>query len=152
DKFTIIQTTGTILASSRLEGYIGATRAPIPQDGTVFINGSKFILHYNTNSVVLTRGQVSSTVAITSSATPSSIYGKRVIFTALVTPEPGGVVPATGATVTFIVDKGTPFQQTSAPIPVINGQASFDPQALFGAWSVPSTRTIDADFTDANAI
>src|SRR5262249_27219533 len=44
DTFTIMQSTGNITGS--LDGIIGSTRAAIAQDGTVFLNGQKFTVHY----------------------------------------------------------------------------------------------------------
>ncbi|MSQ93475.1 MAG: hypothetical protein EXR98_02840, partial [Gemmataceae bacterium] len=153
DQFTILQATGGIVAGSRFVGIIGATRAPVPQDGSVFIDSKKFGLHYYPNSVVLTRQLVSSTVAITSSVN-ASVYGQDVVLTATVTPEPGGTLPTSGVTVVFTVDRGTPQQFVTAPIAVnAQGKATFDPQTLFGIWSIPAslsaTHTIDADFSDA---
>lgn len=153
DVFTILEATGGIQPGSQLDGIIGATRGAIAQDGTVFVDGKKFSLHYFPNSIVLTRTRISSTVALTSSQN-ASVYGRDVIITAKVTPEPGATVPASGLGITFTVDRGTPFERVTAPIALnAMGEASFEPQELYGVWNIPAalsaTHTIDADLVDS---
>src|ERR1043165_3763610 len=143
DKFTIIQATGTI--TGNLSGMIGATQTKILQDGSVFFNGTKFTVHYNTSSVVLTRALVNSTVTLSATPGTTTLYGQDVVDTATITPEPGApAIPAT-AQVTFKVDNTS----TTSPITVVSGQASFDPQTTFGVWTGGTTHTIDATFTDS---
>ncbi len=153
DQFTIIQATGGITPGSRLDGIIGATRGTIAQDGTVFIDGKKFSVHYYANTVVLTRTRINSTVALTSSQN-ASVYGRDVVISVKITPEPGATVPASGLSVTFTVDRGTVNEHVTAPI-ALNalGEASFEPQELYGVWNIPAalfaTHTIDADLVDS---
>ena len=103
NSFTIISTTGTISGSFN-EPY-ATTNSP----NTVFVGGYKFTIEQVTvgsvTEIILTRELNSVTVILTSSANPS-VYGRRVTFTATLTPEPGAGALPSGDLVTFHFDAG----------------------------------------------
>ena len=59
------------LSANAFDGNIGSNpRAAIPQDGSVFLNGVKFKVHYSTNSVVLTRARGVTTLDLAANLIP----------------------------------------------------------------------------------
>lgn len=113
DSFTIITATG--LVTGQFE-----------QGGVVFIDGKKYTIQYNDQSVVITRIKAEVVMQLASSSNPS-VYGQPVTFTITVTPEPGaGPLPGPD-TVTFTLDGiGVPDKT------LVSGQAVLDPVADLG--------------------
>ena len=147
DAFTIIQATGTV--TGFLSRLVGGVQTPIPNGGTVFLSGQKFVVQYTANSAVLTRQLSTATVTITAAPGITSVYGQDVVFTATVVPEAGATLPAAGGQVTFTLDANTVNALTKT-VAVVGGVATFDPQAYGNfTWSL-GTHTIDATFTDTN--
>ncbi len=133
DRFTVITTTG-----GTVHGRFAEPFGP----NVVFIQGHKFTVDYSDpTAVVLAKVKADATVAVSSSANPST-FGQPVLFTATITPEPGaGPVPTTD-TVTFTLDG-----VTYPAVPVnANGQAVFDPQAATGGPLAGGTHTLSAVF------
>ena len=153
--FTILAATGMIMGN--FTGSNGTSlNAVIGQGDSLFIDGQKFSVQYNTNSVILTRMLDAATVEITASPGNPSVYGQDVIYTATVTPEPGaGDVPV-GTQVTFTLDQALFGNAFTLTVPENTpGQAtfsaSFDPETQFGnVWIPGSAHTIDATFNDPN--
>ncbi len=89
DTFTIIQTINGGVISGRFAEPNGEDGSG---NGIVFINGVKFIVIYNSNSVVLERQQETTTLSLTSSLkNNTSVYGQSIAFTASMVAESGAV-------------------------------------------------------------
>jgi autotransporter-associated beta strand protein len=154
DRYTILRTTGAGRITGRFAQLIDGILAVINDGESAFIGGTKYTVRYTNTTVELERTLNNATVTITSSVGgPESKYGQTVTFTATVVPERGAALPppGSGATVTFVLDRGTINQRTQPPMALdANGQATFDPQLLpNGLWTVGSRHTIDAIFNDA---
>jgi autotransporter-associated beta strand protein len=146
DQFTIIQATGFLAAGDYFTGNNGVSaNAVLTPGSSVFINGQKFTIQYNTGasntSVVLTRvlEQLTSFVLTSSggsvagssatSTTGVSVYGQDVTFTARAVPEAGATFATAGATVTFTItdlNTGT-FIPLTVNVP-LSGVVTFTPQ------------------------
>ena len=159
---TILTATGTVTSpvpatgvvpASPLDGNIAGVIAPIPQDGSVFIDGQKFTLTYTLNSVVLTRQFNNATVVLSVAPPSPSIYGQDLVYTATVTPEPGVNVIPLGTEVQFSVDGvnvGAPVVESN-PAGVAVFSPTFDPQVVLGAaWAPGSAHMVGATFIDPN--
>lgn len=138
-RYTILRTQGGMVTNRFAEPF-GANIA--------FVGGQKFTVEYFDTRVVLTRVKNDVLIAVASSANPS-VFGQPVVFTVTVSPEPGGMAVPDGTTVTFTFDGGV--QQTKT---LVNGQATFDPQAFLGTVLSVGLHTLDvrfngnADFND----
>jgi autotransporter-associated beta strand protein len=142
NQFTIIRTTGSgTISGIFLEPFL---------NNVTFIAGQKFVVTYNSQSVVLTRQINNAFVKITSSANPS-VYGQDFVFTANVTPEPGANAPfLPGDTVQFtLYDSGHNVIATATSPLSPGGIATFDGNPNLNL--VPGSYTVDARFAgDAN--
>ena len=152
--FTIITATGGI--TTPLNGNTGASPdAQILNGNSAFIGGEKFMVTYNPTTVVLTRLLDTATITLSASPASPSMYGQDVIFTAVVTPEPGaGVIPV-GTQVTFTLDEavsGSTYTQTkTVTVAGPTFTATFDPETLFNnVWSTGSMHTVNVTFSDPN--
>ncbi|MFO0880161.1 MAG: Ig-like domain repeat protein [Gemmataceae bacterium] len=127
NSFTIIQTTGTVFGQ-------------FVQGTTTFIDGRKYQIQYNTNSVVLTRIKSDVNMTLTPSNNPS-VYGEQVTYTVTVTPEAGsGSVPSGNQLqITF---NGTTYPAVS----VGSGTVVFDPQVLTGAPLPVGNHTVSVSY------
>ncbi|OWK41576.1 beta strand repeat-containing protein [Fimbriiglobus ruber] len=132
DTFTILQTTGTVSGE-----FASGTSA--------FINGQKFGVTYNSDSVVLTKVLAATSVTLGSTVNPSA-DGQTVMITATVTPEAGAAAIPTTDTVTFTLDG-----VTYPAVPVnASGVATFDPQAALAHRLITGSYTITAHFNGDN--
>jgi autotransporter-associated beta strand protein len=137
DSFTIIKANSLTANSTLMQGSV------------IFVGTLKFNILYDytpgASSVTLQHVRASSTVKVVASTNPS-IYGQKITYTAIVTPEGGaGAIPG-GDSVTFT------FDGVSYPAVPLNSQnhATFDPQQAIGGpltVTTPSTlHTLVADF------
>lgn len=93
--YTILTTTGSVIGTF-----------PGIADGSIqYFGGKKFVVHYNANSVVLSRVKNDMGISLAQSSTATN-YGQLVTFTATLSPEGGGTLPA-GTKVYFILDGDT---------------------------------------------
>ena len=134
DSFTIIETTGTIT---------GVFQEPFANN-TVFIDGDKFTVAYNAQSVVLTRTINSTTLTVASSANPA-VYGQDVRFTATLTGEPGAVAPfQPNDQIKFTLHTPSAGDIVDIETVAANGTATFD--ALANGPLPPGTYLLDVAF------
>ncbi|MBI3409393.1 MAG: Ig-like domain repeat protein [Planctomycetes bacterium] len=135
DTFTILTTTG-----GTITGTFGNTVS-----GAIFIGGAKFLISYTSTSVVLTRSGVTSvTMAVSSSASPSS-YGQIVNFIATFTPE-AGAGTLNGQGVTYVLDGNAADTQTAF---VVNNVATL-PANAFAAFPLSiGAHTIAVSFNQS---
>ena len=104
NSFDIIQATGAISGT-------------FSQGNSVILNGQKFLISYNTNTVMLTAVKADATTVVNASPSPGT-FGQPVTLTATVTGEAGANGTPTG-TVNFY-DGATPIG--SAPLNTVSGQ------------------------------
>ncbi|MFO0801905.1 MAG: MBG domain-containing protein [Gemmataceae bacterium] len=153
DRFTIIQSTGPI--SGRFAEPYGANVA--------YIDGHKFTVQYNTNSVVLTKVLANITsMGVTASLNPAT-QRQQVTLTATMTPEAGAGNISSANTVTFtFTNLDSPFQTytgtvnvtagTNAATFLTNGNVTGQPFLPGGRYQVTATYNGDpVDFVTANA-
>lgn len=152
DQFTILQTTGSL--TGLFDGIIGATRAPIPHGGTVYLNGQKFIVTYDfvsaVKTVVLTRQLAVFTNFTIVADYNASVYGQEVTYTVTATPEAGASLATSAPLITFTLDSGF---YTHPVFLNASGVATYSPQSQHGiVWAPGVNHTISAVFTDANNV
>lgn len=160
DSFTILQATGSITGNfteiiNGVQVGIGPESAGFATD-SLFIGENKFYVTYYAHSVVLTRALISDTVIVTPIANP--VYGQNVTYTATVVPELGAPAPdaATNDPTATIVFEDAITSQTSQPIPVSNGTATWKPQTdatstpAGSLWATGSDHQIVAIFSDGS--
>jgi hypothetical protein len=123
---------------------------PITQDGSVFLNGQKYAVHYYSDHVVLTR-ELATFSTFTLTANPAAtVYGQDITVTATYTPEPGASLATANPVITFLVDG---FYTVNVPVNQSTGIASFNPQTTLGVvWAAGSMHTISASFSDSNNV
>lgn len=134
-------TLGTALTIIQSSSTLSGTFA---QGASIIVNGQKFSITYNANSVVLTAVKANTTSVVTSSANPSA-FGQSVTFTATVTGE-AGANGTPGGTVNFF-DGAT--QIGSGTLTTVNGhqQATFTTSSLsIGPHSITAVYGGDANF------
>lgn len=132
---------GTALTIVQSTGAITGTFA---EGASVIVNGQKFSITYNTNSVVLTAVKANTTSAATSSANPAA-FGQPVTFTATVVGEAGANGTPTGSVNFF--DGAT--QIGTGAIATVNGQqqATFTTSSLaIGPHSISVAYSGDGNF------
>lgn len=132
--FTLIQATGTITGT-------------FAQGTSIVINGQKFQIAYNTNSVVLTAANTTS--AVVSSANPATL-NQSVTFTATIAPV-SGVTGTPGGTVNFF-DGATLLG--SGTLSTVSGQqqATFSTSSLaIGPHSITAVYGGDANFNGSTS-
>jgi large repetitive protein len=149
DNFTILQASGGV--TGQFTGDLGGTIGTVTDH--VFLGGQKFLVTYNTNSVVLTHVLESlSSFTMTSSPNPS-VYGQTVTFTITAVPEAGASF-ATG-TPTFTITE-TPVTPIAGPPVVltvavpVSGIYVYTPPSSVLLNSGTSTFTVSAAFNDPN--
>ena len=128
----------TILQSS------GALSGTFAQGASIIVNGQKFSITYNTNSVVLTAVKANTTSAVTSSANPAA-FGQSVTFTAIVTGEAGANGTPSGSVSFF--DGGA--QIGTGNLTTVNGrqQATIATSSLaIGSHSITAVYSGDTNF------
>lgn len=143
DQFTIIKTTGVITNQ-------------FAQGTTAYLDGKKFQVTYNAQSVVLKLVKSDVTMNVTQSIA-APVYGQLFSFTVTVTPESGsGTVPASD-TVTFDFDATSAgMGHKTKTIALSGNQASFDPQAEnsislpVGTYALTVSFSGDVNFFNAN--
>lgn len=152
DSFTILTATGGI--SGRFRELHGAN--------VVFIEGHKFSVQYNPNSVVLTKILANIVnMNVTASLNPAT-QRQNVVLTATMTPEAGATTISPTNTVTFTFTNVSTLQTYTGTVNVNAGtnQAQFDttgdvtgfPFLPGGTYSVSATYNGDpVDFNTANA-
>jgi autotransporter-associated beta strand protein len=134
DTFTLIQTTGT--------GH--TITGEFAQGTTMFLNGIKFQVTYNSTSVTLQRVKASTSTGVTSSGSPS-VYGQNVTFTATVTPETGTTGPI-GGTVDFVIDGTT----VATGVTLMSDGTATYATATLGVQATAHTVTANFHDTDGN--
>lgn len=132
---------GTALTIVQSTGAITGTFA---QGASIIINGQKFAITYNANSVVLTAVKANTTSNVTSSANPAA-FGQPVTFTATVVGEAGANGTPTGSVNFFdgVTQIGT------GAISTVNGQqqATFTTSSLsIGPHSISVAYSGDGNF------
>jgi autotransporter-associated beta strand protein len=141
DTFTIIQTVGGTITGRFSEPFGELANG----NGIAFISGVKFLVIYNSTSVVLQRVLETTTLSLASNAAGNtSVYGQDVIFTASLVAEAGAGKVPTSDTVTFTLSQGSTVLQTKTVNVDANGNATYDPQQ-FVTYS-PATFTVTAAF------
>lgn len=158
DEFTIIQASAGVFGFLNGIDPISGSPTQINQDGTVWLNGQKFTVHYYTNSVVLTRElAVMSVLDLTVNANPSA-YGQEVIYTVHAVPEPGATFATADVFMDFTLDGPQGLYTQSVAVNTTTGLAVFMPQAQFGLVFAPTNlpsippHTVTATLRDANAV
>ena len=149
-QFTIItagSVTGQFAGASATPTVAGASSATV----AYLPDGTKLIVNYFTDHVVVTAVLTSPTIALTeTNAAPA--YGEKETFTATVTPEVGAVnqsAPSGNVVFHLSVDGATAID--SPPVPLVNGVATFDPTTLTGGpLNVGSTYTVTASYDGFN--
>lgn len=132
---------GTALTIVQSSGAISGTFA---QGASIIVNGQKFAITYNANSVVLTAVKADTTTTVASSANPAA-FGQLVTFTATIAGEAGANGTPSG-TVTFF-DNGT--QMGTGNLSTVNGhqQATFTTSSLgIGPHSITASYGGDGNF------
>ncbi len=124
DRFTIIQTTGTV--SGR---FAGPTTTPTMSGASAatiaFIGGRKFVVNYFTNQVVLEADLATTTMSLAGTET-NPVYGRPGVFVASFTPEHPSLAVSGNVVFTVVDPNGTTFSFT-VPIDPLTKSATWDP-------------------------
>jgi autotransporter-associated beta strand protein len=128
DRFTIVQTTGTVsgqfAGASTTPTMAGASSATI-----AYVGGQKFVANYFSDRVVLERVLSTVTMNLTPSVS-NPVYGQPVVFNATLTPEDPNLA-VSGNVVFTVIDPTNATFTFTIPINPSTKTATFDPAA---AW------------------